>query len=65
MKNDKDMKNKEKVIKILATDYGMLYFDEAFIELVDETIEWYKGNVEKSVQSIVEKYDLQELSSGW
>jgi hypothetical protein len=59
------MKAQDEVIKILESEYGMFYFDEKFDELVQETLDWYDGDVEQSVQSIVEKYDLEKSDLIW
>jgi hypothetical protein len=59
------MKAQDEVIKILESEYGMFYFDEKFDELVNETLGWYDGDIEQSVQSIVEKYDLEKSDLIW
>ena len=59
------MRAQDEVMKILESEYGMFYFDEKFGELVEETLEWYDGDVELSVQSIVEKYDLEKSDLIW
>ena len=59
------MKAQDEVMKILEIEYGMFYFDQKFDELVEETLEWYDGDVELSVQSIVEKYDLEKSDLIW
>lgn len=59
------MKSIDEVIKILECEYGMFYFDEKFDELVVETLDWYNGDIEQTVQSIVEKYDLEKPDMIW
>lgn len=56
------MTAQDKVVSILESQYGMFFFDENLLELIDETLDWYDNDLDQSVQSIVDKYDLEKIA---
>lgn len=56
------MKNKiNKVKEILADKFGICYFDDAFINEIKETLEWYDKSVDDTVEHISNKYEFQHI----